>query len=147
MMRSAALASSSHSAISAALDEMKSLSAEGKLGPEPTIPHSFQPMDSDTPKQKLIKAKHIKRLRFEHRRLYEESEQKRKSQSWRSFIGKESGGRPVKRAKLAPKQSIFSTSDSIGSKVGVTGSGREVTQVRQREKIKWDANADAPAEE
>ena len=79
------------------------------------------------------KLKKLKKLRYEHKKAFEEQETNKRKSSWQDF--KAGKSQPSKKSKLyhAPglaalqKQSMFSTSDSVDAVVGVTGSGRGMT--------------------
>jgi hypothetical protein len=85
---------------------------------------------------KLVKnekeAKKRKAVKFRERIERLETEQKEKQNAWLSF--KNQAGK--KRAVLMDpnKKSIFASHDALGSKIGVTNSGRGMTQFAKREK-------------
>ena len=85
-------------------------------------------------------AKKRKAMKFRERIERQESEQKEKQTAWLSFKTKAT----KKKAFLEPnKKSIFASADAIGSKVGVTNSGRGMTQFAKREKYMVTPQADS----
>jgi hypothetical protein len=113
----------------------------------PTPPHLVvNPTDSDAVKQAKIKK--LKKLKFEHKKAYEEQESNKRKSSWQDFkAGKSSSGVPAaKRQKLSSglvgmKQlqapSMFRTGDAPDAVVGVVGSGRGVTPQAAVKKTVW----------
>ncbi len=111
----------------------------------PVPPHlEVQPTDSDAVRQGKVKK--LKKLRFEHKKLYEEQQSSARQTNWKDFVAGKgaAGGVSKKKAKLshAPglaqlqktvqkKGSMFASPDSLEGVVGVIGSGRGMTHIQE----------------
>lgn len=119
-------------------------SAAAKAGAAPlteefVVPAHLESVPGEPEAVRLSKAKKLKKLRFEHKKAYEEQQSNLRKNSWLDFkAGKTAtgAGGAAKKAKLthAPglaqlqKPSIFATPDSVDGVVGVVGSGRGMTE-------------------
>jgi len=98
--------------------------AESKEGPLPEkveIPEHLQVKPTDTDQQKKIKVKKIKRLKSMHHKRKLEEVGNEKKQNWLNFI-----------QNKRQKKSIFASPTEVEGRVGVTGSGKAMTQFNDR---------------
>jgi len=115
------------------LKQKQNVSADGTKLPKPLkIPDNLIITDRDTEEEKNRKRKKIKAIKSKNRIIAKETEQTVVQQSWQKFVAKGS-----KKSLVGLKtSSIFSTTDSVDSRVGVTGSGKGLTEVAERKKHK-----------
>lgn len=131
--------------------------AAAPLSEEFPVPEHLQPRDGDSDAVRTQKAKKLKKLRFEHKKAFDEQQSNVRKNSWLDFkAGKTAaaGGGAAKKAKLshAPglaalkKPSMFATPDSLAGVVGVVGSGRGMTEAASfRSKHVFDEAKDQAA--
>eukprot|EP01123_Difflugia_compressa_P014993 TRINITY_DN8201_c0_g1_i1.p1 TRINITY_DN8201_c0_g1~~TRINITY_DN8201_c0_g1_i1.p1 ORF type:complete len:274 (-),score=61.55 TRINITY_DN8201_c0_g1_i1:254-1075(-) len=86
------------------------------------VPNSLKILPTDSETVRKNKKKRLKRLKSSYRLQKAEEERNTRKQSWQSF---QSQGK-TKRARKGP--SIFQSPDSVSGKVGVTGSGKGMTE-------------------
>lgn len=89
-------------------------------------------VDDERTKQK--KKKLLKSFKSKQRFLKMDLEQKKKADSWKNFM---SGKGVKKKAGFLTgkkKKSIFSTSDELQAKIGVSGSGKAMTGYQAKKK-------------
>jgi len=86
------------------------------------IPHSLRILDTDSEDERKKKKKRIKSIKSKNRLKKSEETRNKRKNDWKSF--QKEG--VVKRRKL--NSSIFQSPDSIQGKVGVTGSGKGMTE-------------------
>jgi survival-of-motor-neuron-related-splicing factor 30 len=80
---------------------------------------------SDTDKVKLQKKKKVKALKYQHKVKLQEIESKVRQNTWLDFANKATS---QKAGHFATKnESIFKSPDTIMGKVGVVGSGKQMT--------------------
>jgi survival of motor neuron-related-splicing factor 30 len=89
---------------------------------------------SDTEQQKKSKKKKIKAMKQNHKQKVIEQERKEKQDNWSDFNAK------AKRAKkgyfsMKKGESIFKSPDTVDGKVGVTGSGKGMTNFNPKTKF------------
>lgn len=104
------------------------------------VPPHLETVPGEPEAVRASKAKKLKKLRFEHKKAYEEQQSNLRKNSWLDFkAGKTATGSAAgaaKKAKLthAPglaalqKPSMFASPDSLEGVVGVVGSGRGMTE-------------------
>eukprot|EP00727_Mastigamoeba_balamuthi_P007570 m51a1_g3433 hypothetical protein (274) ;mRNA; r:628800-629925 len=83
------------------------------------IPKSLRINPTDPPKVVSAKKKRIHMLKSQMRFKKMDEASKGKQDSWKSFLSKQKSG----------KESIFKTPEGASGKVGVTGSGKPMTQI------------------
>jgi len=87
------------------------------------IPESLKYKPSDSEAQKLKKRKQIKRLKSTFRTKKREEEGNQRQKNWLSFV---KGHR--KKQKTKQKESIFASPVEVDGRVGVIGSGKQMTK-------------------
>jgi len=86
------------------------------------VPNSLKILPTDSEALRKTKKKRLKHLKSQYRLQKAEEERNGRKRSWQSF---QSQGK-TKRARQGP--SIFQSPDSVSGKVGVTGSGKGMTE-------------------
>jgi len=89
---------------------------------ELVVPNSLKILPTDSEAVRKTKKKRLKRLKSQYRLKKAEEERNTRKRSWQVF---QSQGK-TKRARKGP--SIFQSPDSVSGKVGVTGSGKGMTE-------------------
>lgn len=91
------------------------------------LPNHLVPLESDTPAQKLKKARAAKSLKSKFRAKQKEVEATKKANDWKSFATK---------TKKKVGSSIFSTEEGVNARVGVVSGGgsRGMTEFGEGEK-------------
>lgn len=90
-----------------------------------SIPDHLRMKRSDTEKVKLQKKKKVKALKYQHKVKIQEIESKVRQNTWLDFTNKAAS---QKAGHFATKtESIFKSPDTIMGKVGVVGSGKQMT--------------------
>jgi survival of motor neuron-related-splicing factor 30 len=91
------------------------------------IPDHLRLKRSDTEKAKLQKRKKVKGLKLQYKVKQQEIESKARQSTWTDFTNKANS---QKQGHFAFKtgESIFKSPDTITGKVGVIGSGKQMTQ-------------------
>jgi len=98
--------------------------ADGPLPARAVIPENLTIKPTDTEAQKKVKQKKIKRLKSTHHKKKLEEEGKKVQSAWQQF---QKGSSLLKKRK-----SIFASPDDVDGKVGVTGSGKNMTTFSDR---------------
>jgi hypothetical protein len=96
------------------------------------LPSHLIPLESDTPAQKLKKARAAKSLKSKFRSKQKEIEATKKANDWKSFA--------TKSKKVKVGDSIFSTEEGVNARVGVVSGGgvRGMTEAeRERKRHKF----------
>jgi len=90
------------------------------------IPKHLKILPSDTPAAREVKKKKIHRIKSKNRLMKAEVNRNLKQNAWQQFL---KGGNKKKTGFFTGrrKESIFKSPDSVTGKVGVTGSGKEMT--------------------
>jgi len=99
---------------------------KGQLPDKLVIPESLLPKPTDSEKQKQAKLKKIKQLKSQFNRRKKELEGEEKQQAWLRFS---------KGHGILNRKSIFASPDTVEGKVGVTGSGKGMTQFAERKQF------------
>jgi len=97
------------------------------------IPKSLQVLPTDTDKERETKRKKVKAIKSANRLKTKDDEGKSKQNTWQSFQGTKQRSVPLSYTGKK-KESIFKSSD--GGKIGVTGSGKPMTQDSTKEQFK-----------
>lgn len=99
------------------------------------IPENLKILPTDTEEEIARKKKKIKAIKNKNRIIAQEEEVAQVQHSWKTFVDK------GKKRSLAgiTKASMFSSSESTISKVGVTNSGKGMTSYDARKKYKFDS--------
>ncbi|EGC37069.1 hypothetical protein DICPUDRAFT_150386 [Dictyostelium purpureum] len=95
-----------------------------------SIPKHLRILPEDNEETRKQKEKRIRSIKSMNRLKKVEEEGKQKTQAWKDFLNKPKRSVPGTFTDKK-KGSMFSTSDSAGSKVGVIGSGRGMTESQQ----------------
>jgi len=85
------------------------------------IPPSLRILDTDSENERRDKKRRIRSIKSKNRLKKSEETRNKRKDDWKSF---QTGGNVIKKKKLS---SIFSSPDSIMGRVGVTGSGKAMT--------------------
>lgn len=91
------------------------------------IPEHLRMKRSDTEKVKLQKKKKVKALKYSHKVKLQEMDSKARQSVWLDFTNKASGSKQGHFA-FNKNESIFKSPDTVMGRVGVVGSGKEMTQ-------------------
>lgn len=92
------------------------------------VPKWLQILPTDTEDARKAKKKRIKALKLQNKIQVREEETKQKKASWQEFAQSASKKRKFGSLTGMRKESIFKSPDSLDGKVGVTGSGKGMTQ-------------------
>jgi survival-of-motor-neuron-related-splicing factor 30 len=103
-----------------------------------SIPDHLRMKRSDTDKVKLQKKKKLKALKYQYKVKQQEIESKVRQNTWLDFTSKGSNQKAGHFATKTNQESIFKSPDTIMGKVGVVGSGKQMTTYEQS-KIKMQA--------
>lgn len=99
------------------------------------IPEKLKILPTDTEEEKIRKKKKIKAIKSVNREIEKETELKEVQNSWQKFRAKGS-----KRAlEGLTKQSMFAAPDKIEGKVGVTNSGKGMTEYIHAKRNKFES--------
>jgi hypothetical protein len=128
--------------------------AAALLSEELATPPHLEPNPSDSDAVRQSKAKKLKKLRFEHKKAYEEQQSNSRKSSWLDFKAGKTAPGAAKKAKLThvpglaqvQKTSIFATPDGLDGVVGVVNSGKGMTDHAQLRRHVFDPAAAAAAE-
>lgn len=83
---------------------------------------------SDTEKVTLQKRKKVKALKYQIKVKQQEVESKSRQNTWLEFSNKANSKKEGHFAFKANQESIFKSPDTVMGKVGVVGSGKQMTQ-------------------
>mmetsp|Transcript_6539 Transcript_6539/g.16642 ORF Transcript_6539/g.16642 Transcript_6539/m.16642 type:complete len:152 (-) Transcript_6539:2508-2963(-) len=96
------------------------------------VPKTLQIKATDDERTKIRKRKTLKSLKSKQRFVEMDRAQKVKQNDWKSFMSKGKGSKKKKGFLTGrKKESIFKTSDDGRGKVGVVGSGKDMTRYNQ----------------
>ncbi|CAM9672429.1 unnamed protein product, partial [Choristocarpus tenellus] len=102
------------------------------------IPERLRPQPGDTETEKERKRKKVKALKAKFKVKQKEAQTNNKQASWKAFQTK--GAKKKTKGSMSSlaigKGSIFASPDGLDGKVGVTGSGKGLTEQRPRKKFK-----------
>jgi len=98
------------------------------------VPEDLEILETDTEAERQRKKKQVKKIKYQNRLREQEKDRNQKQNSWQSFSKKNSKRKSGSAAARRKKESIFATS-GVG-KVGVTGSGKGMTNFEQRKRYK-----------
>ena len=99
------------------------------------VPEALVPLATDSEAEKTRKRKRIKMLKGKRRHIKLEAERDKKQASWQSFQAKTKKKKRTGFRTNLKKKSIFATSDNPEARVGVTGSGKGMTEFNAKRKI------------
>lgn len=100
------------------------------------IPENLKILPTDTEAQKKKKKKRIKGIKSKNRFTKMAIAQRSKMNSWQNFQTKTKGRKPKGTLVGLRKESIFRSPDTVDGKVGVTGSGKGMTDFSNRKKYR-----------
>lgn len=86
---------------------------------------------SDTEKVKMQKKKKLKALKYQYKVKQQEVESKSRQNVWLDFTNKAASQKQGYFAHKANQESIFKSPDTVTGKVGVVGSGQQMTSYDQ----------------
>lgn len=100
------------------------------------IPENLRMKRGDTDKVKLQKRKKVKALKYSHKVKLQEGESKSRQSTWLDFTNKATKEKQGYFAQNKGNESIFKSPDTVMGKVGVVGSGQQMTQY-EANKVKY----------
>eukprot|EP00747_Dinoflagellata_sp_TGD_P164793 gnl/TRDRNA2_/TRDRNA2_185209_c0_seq1.p1 gnl/TRDRNA2_/TRDRNA2_185209_c0~~gnl/TRDRNA2_/TRDRNA2_185209_c0_seq1.p1 ORF type:complete len:353 (-),score=80.17 gnl/TRDRNA2_/TRDRNA2_185209_c0_seq1:261-1247(-) len=102
------------------------------------VPESLQILKTDTDEQKELKKKKIHAIKGAQRTDKLDADEMKKQSSWQKFFHNKASIRS-KTGFLSgkPKESIFKVPDTLEGKVGVTGSGKRMTDFQAAQKFTY----------
>jgi survival-of-motor-neuron-related-splicing factor 30 len=109
------------------------------------VPKNLQILPNDSEEVKAKKKRKIKSLKDKFRMKRAEKARSDKQNSWKKFADKKATKRKVGFMTGMRKESIFKTSDSFTGKVGVTGSGKEMTKQMEDIRVKYKKKMAVPS--
>jgi len=98
------------------------------------IPKSLQVLPTDSEEMRAAKKKKVKAIKSANRLKTMDEEGKSKKSAWQSYQNKPKKNVPMSFSGRK-KESIFKSPDA-GGKIGVTGSGKPMTQDKSQEQLK-----------
>ena len=124
----------------------KRLKVSGEVGAtgdfaKKELPKKLQIMDEDDVATRDRKRKQIKAFKGKQRMAEMDAEQNAKKSSWQSFQTKVGGKKKagfVSKKVGSTKESIFSVPQGVGARVGVTGSGKGITDFERKRRHEYD---------
>jgi len=108
------------------------------------IPKNLQILPHDSEEVKAKKKRKIKNLKSAFRLKKAEKARAEKQNTWKKFADKKVGKRKVGFMTGMRKESIFKSPDSLTGKVGVTGSGKEMTKQMEDIRVKYKKKMAVP---
>jgi survival-of-motor-neuron-related-splicing factor 30 len=109
------------------------------------VPKNLQILPNDSDEVKAKKKRKIKSLKDKFRMRRAEKARSEKQNTWKKFADKKATKRKVGFMTGMRKESIFKTSDSFTGKVGVTGSGKEMTKQMEDIRVKYKKKMAVPS--
>jgi len=109
------------------------------------VPKNLQILPNDSEEVKAKKKRKIKSLKDKFRMKRAEKARSDKQNSWKKFADKKATKGKVGFMTGMRKESIFKTSDSFTGKVGVTGSGKEMTKQMEDIRVKYKKKMAVPS--
>jgi len=106
-------------------DASKTKKEERKLIP---IPKNLRILPTDTEAVRLAKKKRIKTIKSLNRKQQLNEEKEAQKDNWKKFTSKLSSGKKTGLSTVK-RDSIFRSPDTVTGKVGVTGSGKPLTEI------------------
>lgn len=91
------------------------------------IPENLRTKRSDTEKERLQKRKKVKALKYNYKQKILDQESKNRQNVWQDFTNKAVKQKAGHFAMKQNMESIFKSPDTIMGKVGVVGSGQQMT--------------------
>ena len=98
------------------------------------FPDNLRFLPTDTEEDKARKRKKIKAIKSKNRLFTKEAEITAVQQTWQKFVSK---GTKKNSLLLPKKTSMFASSDAVDGKIGVTNSGKGMSEFTQRKKHKF----------
>ena len=98
------------------------------------LPDNLRFLPTDTEEDKARKRKKIKAIKSKNRLFTKEAEITAVQQTWQKFVTK---GTKKNSLLLPKKTSMFASSDAVDGKIGVTNSGKGMSDFAQRKKHKF----------
>ena len=98
------------------------------------FPDNLRFLPTDTEEDKARKRKKIKAIKSKNRLFTKEAEITAVQQTWQKFVSK---GTKKNSLLLPKKTSMFASSDAVDAKIGVTNSGKGMSEFTQRKKHKF----------
>lgn len=107
------------------------------------IPDSLKILPTDSEEEKKRKAKKLKAIKQHNKLVQKELDGQQKKSQWQSFQTKAAKKRARGFLTTVSRDSIFTTPDTVDGKVGVTGSGRGMTDFDRRKRYKLGVTPEA----
>ena len=108
------------------------------------IPEHLKVLPSDSEQDRLRKRRRVKALKQKLKQSEQDAARDQSKNSWQAFQQKGAKRRVAGSMKGVRKESIFAAPTTVDGKVGVTGSGRDMTEFGGRKKFKVAANGGLP---
>lgn len=106
------------------------------------IPENLKPdTEKDTEKQLEVKRRKIHAIKSKQKEELVDRAQQQQVQGWKKFCNKSSSKSKNGYMTGRAKQSIFSVPEGLDGKVGVTGSGKKMTEFTERSKFTFGGGA------
>ena len=91
---------------------------------------------TDSEQERLRKRRKVKALKQKIKQKEQDEARDSQKNSWLAFQNKGAKRKVVGSMKASRKESIFASPDTVDGKVGVTGSGKDMTEFGERKKYK-----------
>lgn len=101
------------------------------------IPDNLRVLPTDSEAERQRKRRRVKALKQQVREREQDEERDSKKNTWLAFQNRGAKRKVVGSMKSVRKESIFTSPDSVDGKVGVTGSGKGITEYGERKKFKF----------
>ena len=108
------------------------------------IPEHLKVLPSDSEQDRLRKRRRVKALKQKLKQSEQDAARDQSKNSWQAFQQKGAKRRVAGSMKGVRKESIFAAPTTVDGRVGVTGSGRDMTEFGGRKKFKVAANGGLP---
>ena len=100
------------------------------------IPDHLRLQHTDSEQERLRKRRKVKALKQKIKQKEQDEARDSQKNSWLAFQNKGAKRKVVGSMKASRKESIFASPDTVDGKVGVTGSGKDMTEFGERKKYK-----------
>ena len=100
------------------------------------IPEHLRVVTADTEAERQRKRRKVKALKQKVKTKETDDARDAKKDSWQAFQGRGAKRKVMGSMKSVRKESIFASPSSVEGKVGVTGSGKAITEFGERKKWK-----------
>ncbi|KAJ8602035.1 hypothetical protein CTAYLR_002730 [Chrysophaeum taylorii] len=101
------------------------------------IPDYLRLQPTDTEPERQRKRRKVKALKQQVKSKEQDEEREGKKSTWQAFQSRGAKKKVLGSMKAVRKESIFVSPDTVDGKVGVTGSGKGITEYGERKKFKF----------